>query len=305
MATSDKTNVITRAEKTSPLTYNEMDNSFLELKAVIDDATSNENAIMAIDNAISGSGGVDERLSGVENSLSNYLTKSQNLNDLPNKPLARLNLNVYSQDESNSRFLQTGDLTDIDARVNTNADDIQTNLGFINGNSASISNLSGRITANDSDISNLSSRISSNDSDISSLQSASLYYNETETFWGNSGDFYYDSFGDFDFFATSSYVVRIGNNVTVTVPKGYHNGTSVATSGVVIPSWARPNFTMDTIYGLGNQNSDNNTIAPVICKMQVLTGGQVRFRFYSASTGNPVNSGGTTHDNATISYNIN
>lgn len=126
MTTANKNNVITRAEKTSPLTYNEMDNNFLELKNAIDDIGNNESAITAITTALSGTGGIDDRLTSVENSLSSFMVKSQNLNDLTDKTLARTNLAVYSKTESDARYLnEAANLSDID-----NAANARTNLGI-------------------------------------------------------------------------------------------------------------------------------------------------------------------------------
>lgn len=126
MATSDKNNVTTRAEKTEPLTYNEVDNNFLELKNAIDDIAANESAINGLSTTINGTGGIDDRLTTVENNQSTYMVKSQNLNDLTDKSLARTNLSVYSKTEMDARYLnESANLSDID-----NAANARSNLGI-------------------------------------------------------------------------------------------------------------------------------------------------------------------------------
>lgn len=127
MATTvNKNNVVTRAEKTAPLTYNEMDNNFLELKNAIDDIGTNDTAISGIIQTLTATGGIDDRIGAVETSLSGFMSKNQNLNDLTNKTLARTNLSVYSKTEGDARYLnEAANLSDID-----NVTNARSNLGL-------------------------------------------------------------------------------------------------------------------------------------------------------------------------------
>lgn len=143
--TANKNNVLTRAAKTGPLTYNEMDNNFLELKAVIDDTEANDSAIIGLSDSLSQPGGIDSRLTTVEDSLSGYMVKSQNLNDLTNKGLARTNLSVYSKVETDAIYLnEAANLSDIDnapnARGNLGIGDIATRDLFLSTSDPNASN---------------------------------------------------------------------------------------------------------------------------------------------------------------------
>ncbi|MDX1532732.1 MAG: hypothetical protein R3230_00840 [Nitrosopumilaceae archaeon] len=142
MTISNKANVITRADKTEPLTYNEMNNNLEELKNVIDDAGANETAIAGINSTLTT---VQNDIDAIEAAQPNYMEKTANLSDLDNLSLARSNLGVYSTTESDNRYLnEASNLSDLDdaptSRTNLGLGDIVTRDLFISTSDPNNSN---------------------------------------------------------------------------------------------------------------------------------------------------------------------
>lgn len=79
MTISNKTNVTLRSDKQVPLTREEMDGNFEELKNVIDDSSNNENKINQLEQD------VDDRIQ--KGSLEEELIKVNEIDDLDNNPL--------------------------------------------------------------------------------------------------------------------------------------------------------------------------------------------------------------------------
>lgn len=109
--------VIIRSEKGSALTYSEMDNNFLDLRQVIQDADANGLLLTQLQ------GEVSTLSTTVSNLQNDTLQITQNLNDLGNKAQARTNLGVYSKIESDNRYFQISnnlsELQDIQAFLDT------------------------------------------------------------------------------------------------------------------------------------------------------------------------------------------
>src|SRR5690554_5026289 len=112
MARADKTKVIKRSDKVSPITQNEMDENLQQVRNVIDDVVEledNQSDFLRKDDSLSeiadpsvGRAALD--VYGKAESDNRYLQNSANLSDLDDKAASRNNLDVYSKAESDSLF---------------------------------------------------------------------------------------------------------------------------------------------------------------------------------------------------------
>lgn len=109
--------VTIRSEKGSALSYSEMDQNFIELRNVINEANGNTQTVNQLETDVSN---LSTQVSDLQ---TNTLKISENLNDLQSTATARTNLNVYSQTESDNRYFQIAnnlsELTDIQGFLDT------------------------------------------------------------------------------------------------------------------------------------------------------------------------------------------